>query len=241
MSSRTQASSSEVLHIGPDEVSVVDNCIAIDARHRMPDWEVREFEPVPIYFQDEKYLLIQIRKAQPPFAARYMLQAWPSHHVSKTKIFWSYDEEAVADREAHLRRRTFEEIVRAFLMPVYPVLGLFWSGTQQRLTRFGFVPRSITYASIFMVFSLVFLQGVFLVITIFAATRGGPGQVGGLLHVMIPGPGLRLGPLTVPSTWLDLALALIGGADFLVRFTHYLKEDQWTGGFLEWLRPAPKA
>src|SRR5258708_1598418 len=134
-----------VLRVGPDQVSVVDNAIAIDARHRMPDWEVREFEAVPIFFQDKKYQLIQIRKVQAPFAARYILHPWPADHISNAKIFWTYDEETVAHREAHLRRRTFEEIVGACLMPIYPLLGLLWSGTQQRLARFGFIPRSITY------------------------------------------------------------------------------------------------
>ena len=30
-------------------------------------------------------------------------------------------------------------------------------------------------------------------------------------------------------------LALV--ADVAMRYTHYLREDQWTGGFLEWLAP----
>ena len=232
----TDAISRGVLPVGPDEVSVVDNAIAIDARHRMPDWEVREFEQVPIFFQDEKWLLVQVRKATPPFAVRYILHRWPEEHISSVKIFWTYDEETVAHREANLRQRTFEEVVRACLMPVFPVLGLFWSGTQNRLTRFGFIPRSITHASIYMMGVFVYIQGIFLVITLNAAVRGGAGQIGGLFRVMFGGV-LHFGSLTMPMGWFDFLLTVAGAADCLVRLSHYMREDQWSGGFLEWLRP----
>jgi hypothetical protein len=233
----TDAISRGVLRVGPDEVSVVDNAIAIDARHRMPDWEVRDFEQVPVFFQDEKWLLVQVRKAPPPFAVRYILRRWPAEHLSSAKNFWSYDEETVAHREAHLRRRTFEEVVRALLMPVYPVLGLLWSGMQHRLTRFGFIPRSLTHASLYMMFLFVYVQGIFLLITLFAASRGGVGQIGGFFGTMVSRV-LRIGPVTLPMGWFDFLLAVICAADCLVRLSHYMREDQWSGGFLEWLRPA---
>lgn len=236
MAATTDAFSRGVLRVGPDEVSVVDNAIAIDARHRMPDWEVREFEQVPIFFQDEKWLLVHVRKPPPPFAVRYILHRWPAEHISSVKIFWTYDEETVAHREAHLRQRTFEEVVHAFMLPIYPVLGLLWSGTQHRLARFGFIPRSISYASIYMMFLFVYVQAIFLLITLNAAVRGGVGQIGGLFRAMFSRV-LHLGPLSLPMGWLDLLLAVVVATDCLIRLSHYMREDQWNGGFLEWLRP----
>jgi len=32
-----------------------------------------------------------------------------------------------------------------------------------------------------------------------------------------------------------LLISLVG--DVLMRYSHYLRDDQWAGGFLEWLRP----
>jgi hypothetical protein len=35
-----------------------------------------------------------------------------------------------------------------------------------------------------------------------------------------------------------LLVALI--VDVPVRYSHYLRDDQWAGGFLEWLKPGKK-
>src|SRR5258708_24399527 len=158
MPTQPAAQDSGIAKIGPDQVSLVEGAIAIDALHRMPDWEVRELHPVPVYFQDAKYQLVQVRRAEPPFAVRYMLRPWPGTHITSSAIFWTYDEETVAEREADRRSRTFHEIIWCLLLPFYPFLGLLWSGTQQRLTRFGFVPRSITSISIFTSFCIAFFQ-----------------------------------------------------------------------------------
>jgi hypothetical protein len=78
-----------------------------------------------------------------------VLQPWPEGYISNSKLFFTYDAEAVAEREADRRSRLFNEVGRACLLPLYPFLGLAWSGTQTRLMRFGFQPRLMTGVSIF--------------------------------------------------------------------------------------------
>jgi hypothetical protein len=41
--------------------------------------------------------------------------------------------------------------------------------------------------------------------------------------------------MNLPMSVIDVLLALAFLADAAIRYTHYLREDQWTGGFLEWL------
>src|SRR5438034_7816968 len=110
------AAPGRVLRIGPDRVTISDGQVIIEAFHPMPDWQVREFSPVPIYFDNEKYLLARKSKAQPPFAVCYVLHPWPESYISNTKLFLTYDAAAVAEREADRRSDTFNEIIRACLL-----------------------------------------------------------------------------------------------------------------------------
>lgn len=49
------------------------------------------------------------------------------------------------------------------------------------------------------------------------------------------------GPISLPVAILDglLLLALLG--DVMVRYTRYLRDEEWAGGFLEWLVPGRQA
>ena len=51
---RFEAKAEKVVQIGPDLVTVTDEEVLIQARHPMPDWEVREFTVIPVYFEDKK-------------------------------------------------------------------------------------------------------------------------------------------------------------------------------------------
>ena len=224
-----------VLQIGPDRVTLRVSEVLIEAKHEMTDWEVRELNPAPIYFEDKKYFLIEKRRSDPPYNVRYLLSPWPADESAGTKLFFTYDAETVAEREANYRLGKRDEAVRLGLLPLYPLLGLLWSGTQQRLTRFGFVPRAITSASIFIVFCLLFAQGVFACVMINTSLRSGKLMVGGIIRAMVPADHFHIGPISIPVMLIDCLLLVAFIADVLARYSRFLHEDQWSGGFLEWL------
>ena len=225
------------IRIGPDQVTITENEVVIEARHEMPDWEVRSSKAPAIYFEDRKYLLTEKRPAHPPFAIRYVLQPWPEGKVANDKIFHTYDEEAVAQRDSSRRGDKLDEMVWVLLLPFYPFLGFLWSGAQQRLVRFGYLPRSITGISIFTTFGLMLAQGVFAVVTINASIRSGKIMVGGILRALMSQDHFQIGPVGIPATYIDCLILLALVADLAIRYSNYLREDQWTGGFLEWLVP----
>ncbi len=234
---QTASKPQTIILIGPDRVILSDPYVIIEARHEMPDWEVRDFNPAPIYFQDKKYQLVVKRRARRPYAVRYYLQPWPEGQQAAANQFHTYDAEAVAERDAARRGGQRDELVRAMLMPLYPILGLLWSGMQKRLTRFGFIPRSITGVSIFTAFCVLFAEGIFTLITINASMRSRTPMIGGMIRAFSGSDHLQLGPVAIPLNLLDILLAVSCLADVVVRYNHYLREDEWAGGFLEWLVP----
>jgi hypothetical protein len=230
-----ESNSERVINVGPDRVTIREQQVIIEAKHPMPDWEVRELNPVPIYFEDRKFHLVHKGKAERPYAVRYSLQPWPEGHSSGTMLFFNYDAEAVAERDGGRRVGQRDELFRAFLIPVYPFLGLLWSGTQRRLTRFGFVPHAISGVSIFITFCLAFGQMVFASIMLNASARTGKVMVGGYIRALAGGDHFHIGPVSIPVWLFDCLLMLALVADFAIRYSNYLREDQWAGGFLEWL------
>jgi len=227
-----------IVRIGPDQVTIREQEVVIEARRAMPDWEVRDLNPIPIYFEEKKFYLIEKRKAAPPYQIQYLLQPWPEGNVSNTKLFYTYDAETVQEREANQRTDRMDETIRAALLPLYPFLGLLWSGTQNRLTRFGFIPHSITGISIFASFCLLFAEGTFTAIMINASARSGKMMIGGLVRALMNHDYLGFGPMAVPVWSLDCFLLLALLVDVPVRYSHHFRESEWAGGFLEWLMPA---
>ena len=226
-----------VLQIGPDKVTVTDGCVVIDTKHEMPDWKVRSFKVVPIYFEDGKYYLAEKRQAQAPFKIQYVLKRWVDGEFEAATIFHVYDAESVAERDGSRRSEKRGEVAWACLLLVYPFLGLLWSKVQHRLNRIGFVPRSITSASIFTEFCLVFAQGVFFTMSLQATARSGAMVIGGMIRSFSPTDRLHLGPIGIPLCFFDIALTLAMILDFIVRYTKYLQDSDWSGGFLEWMLP----
>jgi len=226
-----------VVRCGSDQVTIADTEIIIETKHAMADWKVHEFNPVPVYFGERKCILTGKFKAQPPFAIRYVLKPWPAGQHTNSVQFHTYDIETVKERDAHRRRGLRDELIRCCLLLFYPLLGLLWSGAQRWLGRFGIIARSITGVSIFTVFCLLFGQGVFAVVMLNASLRSGRMMIGGYVRALAGTDRLHLGPIGIPLMPLDILLAVALLADVLIRYTRYLRDDEWTGGFLEWLVP----
>ena len=225
----------KMVEIGPDRLILSKKEVVIEAKHPMPDWQVRELNPPPIYIRDKKYFLVEARRARGDYKMRYLLHPWTDDMRSNAKGFFSYDAEAVTERDSARRAGQKDELIRLLLLPFYPVLGLFWSGTQKRLMRFGFMPHAISGISIFLVFCLCFCQGVFAVVTIHASLRSQNLLVGGMLRALSSQNTLHLGPVSIPLVLLDGILTLAFMADILIRYNYYLHEHEWFGGFLEWV------
>jgi len=231
------AANQQAIRIGPDRVTITDTEVVIEAKHETDDWVVRTNNAPAIHFQEKKYILVEKGQAQPPYKIRYVLQPWPAGKIPNPKLFLTYGEDAVAERDSSRRGEILNSIVWVCLLPFFPFLGMLWSGTQQRLNRFGYIPRTITGFSIFTSFGMLLVQGVFIVVTINASVRTQKLMVGGIFRAMMNQDALHLGPVSIPLYVLDSLLGLACLADLCVRYTRYLREDQWTGGFLQWLVP----
>jgi len=225
------------IRIGPDQVTITDQGVVIEAKHELPDWQIREFKIIPVYFEDRKYFLVNKRKAEPPYAFRYVLRRWPETHIDSAPFFHTYNAEAVAERDSTRRSGQREELVRLALMPFYPFLGFLWSGAQKKLIRFGFVPQSITGVSVFLGFCLLLLQGAFAAIMLNVGARMGNVTLGGMVLAFTGHTHFQIGPIGIPVSLLDSLLLIALLADVPVRYSHYLGEEEWAGGFLEWMVP----
>jgi hypothetical protein len=210
MAESTQTSPLRIIQVGSDQVTIAGDDLIIETRQGMPDWEVREFNPVPVYFQHRKYLLVQKRRGEAPFAIRYLLTIWPSNVFSNNVRFHTYDEQTVAERDGAFRSEQVGKGVWFMLLPFYPLLGLLWSSVQIRLAYLGFVPRYLTGCSI-----------------------------GTVLFVFIPGILLSVVLVKIPAIVFALAffIILVGLMDVLMRGHFYFRDEGWCGGFLEWFFP----
>ena len=225
----------KTLKIGRDQVTISEKQIIIDAAAEMPDWQVREFNRSIIYFQDQKYFLRQKSPAQMPYRFRYVLEPWPMEAPTSGGCF-NYDEEAVAQRDAAIKAGHFEDVARAFLYLFFPFLGLLWSGTKDKLSRFGIVPRTVTGVSIMLTFGLVLLTGVFAKMLLMSSMKTGVVVVGGVIRAFYGKDFIELGPLSISVLWLDIALLVCMVLDVLFRYSQHLKETDAPWGFMEWVK-----
>src|SRR5579872_4855079 len=231
-----QSELTEVIKIGRDRITITGGQVIIDAAREMPDWKVREFNPLAVYFRGGKYVLRVRTAAEHPYAKRYILEPWTADSGEVARNFVTYDEEAVAEREGAVRSGRVDALVRAVLILFYPLLGLLWSNTKEKLNRFGFISRSLTGASIMMTFLLLLMEGVFAQILISASLRSGRLTIGGMLRAAYGHDELHLGPLSVRVVWLDAGLFVLMLLDCVIRYGQHLKNDDdppW--GFLEWM------
>ena len=207
-----------VVQVGTDRVCIGTEGVVIEARERM-DWPVREFCRTPVYFEGRKYFVRNSGEAVAPYVRRYELWPWPADQPEQTTRMVIYDAAYVAERDATARARRGGDWWHLILLPFFPFLGLCWSGFKNRvLQKAGFEPRSITSASIALVFNLFIIEGIF---------------VGwlrmGLLMWFLQSANLRA---------VDLVLTGLLLADTVVRYSQHLQSDvdrPW--GFCEWLWP----
>jgi hypothetical protein len=225
------------IRIGPDQVTITDNEVVIESKHEMPDWKVQTMQAPVIHFEGRKYFLAEKGQALPPYTVRYVLRPWPEGKVPNARLFHVYSAETVAERDSDRRSGIREEMMRAQLLVFYPFLGLLWSGIQKRLIRLGFLPHAISGISIFTVFALLLTQMSFIALMMQASARSGSMMIGGMIRAMMSQNYIHLGPVSFPVAIVDGLLMLALLSDVLVRYTRYLREDDWAGGFLEWLIP----
>jgi len=122
----------DVIQVGGDEVRILPDHVQIHARHPIADWSVRDFCRHPIYFSGQKYYLRQRRAAMPPRAACYELVPWPADLHEESPVSFTYDEEFVARRDIEFRTEKQRTVLWHVLLPLYPFLGLCWSGFKEK-------------------------------------------------------------------------------------------------------------
>jgi len=210
-----------LMRIGSDEVVFEGTRILIHARHPIRDWSVREFCRHAIHFRGQKYFLLTSHPSRPPFAACYELAAWPTDLHEESSVSFIYDAMFVARRDAQFRTERRRTATWYALLPLYPVLGLCWSGFKERvLGPVGFEPRSITSASVMLTFCVLVCEGIFY------------GWLNGGLIVLFTGRSFDW----FLHDWPDALLLVVLFADCLMRGNELMQADvTFPSGTLEWL------
>ena len=198
--------SGALTRIGPDEVVVADDGIVILSPADMP-WHVREFCRVPIWHGGTKYYLRDKRFDETRRRFIYDLRHWPADHPQESSEVIDYDVAYVAARDEHSAAARNRQRVHDLLLFCYPFLGFLWSDYKNRtLGRLGFVPDSITRASVFVGYIVCVVTGIF------------------------------VGWLGFRDSLVMWAVMVVSGVDTLLRFSQSLRLDvQRHWGFLEWL------
>lgn len=203
------------LRVGSDKVSWFGESVIIQAAREMPDWQVREFCKIPIYFDGRKYYLKRKLRLERPYAMSYELETWPEDLHEESKLEISYDAEYVAQRDRLIQADKRNDLGRALLLPFFPFLGFLWSRFKDReLERFGLNPLSMTQASVLLEFALVVIEIIFLFI----------------FHL-----GFAQVVFGLATSWLDFTLFVVLLVDTVIRADQVLRDVDLPAGFLEWL------
>jgi hypothetical protein len=206
---------SDGIAIGPDKVLVYDDKIVVCSTRDMPDWQIREFCRIPIYFRGVKFYVRRKSRMNPPYVVGYELEPWPEEFQGESTMIITYDEQYVKDRERLVHSDSRNEFERNLLLAIYPFLGFLWSNFKDRqLERFGLNSRSITEGSLLVQLAFVLFECVFLLM-------------------------FRIGfietALGFPGIWLDCVLFAAAIADLLVRANQMLQNAEQPYGFFEWM------
>ena len=215
------AENQQTLWVGKDHLTIGDSFVVIDAAKEISDWQVRDFQRMPIFLGDFKFFLCQKLAAEKPFAVRYVLERWPEDaNLSAAPISFTYDEQFVLERDAeHARGEKLETLGRV-LICLYPLLGFLWANTKRKLIPAGFIPRSITGVSVFSCVCLMLLQGTFVRMRV------------GLFTFLFG----NVAKLSVGLLVADYALFGIMLLDIVLRFDQHIRhttDHPW--GFCEWI------
>jgi len=201
--------------IGSDRVIFRGGSVIVYASRLMEDWQVREFCQIPVFFRGRKYHIKRKSRVDPPYVLAYELELWPAEYQGESTLSITYDERYVNQRDQQSRTEGREEFTHLALLAVYPLLGFLWSDFKdRRLERFGFQPRSITEASLYVQVAFVACELVFLAL---ART--------GFFDAVFQRAG----------TPVDLLLLLVCVADLMARGSQMFRGDERPDGFLEWL------
>jgi hypothetical protein len=207
--------SREGLQVGSDKVLYYGDSVIVYATREMPDWQVREFCKIPIYFEERKFYLKRKSRMERPYAMGYELEPWPEDLHEESKLAINYDAEYVAQRDRLIRSDKRNDFGRAMLLPFFPLLGFLWSRFKDReLEPFGLNPVSMTKASLFLEFAIIVIEVVFL----FILDSGFAQVVFGLA-----------------TSWFDLALFLVLSIDAVVRYDEVLRGAESPSGLVEWM------
>ena len=202
--------------VGPDKVQVGDYTVTVFAMRPMPDWTVREFSIISIFFRGHKFYLKRKQEGPAPFAFRYELAPWFDQLGMESSLSIVYDEDYVANRDRDVRTVQRRDHLHSALFSFYPFLGFCWSGFKERvLGPIGFEPVDITEASVFVVFGFFMVEGIF---TFYFHS--------GFLAIVFGQEALL---------WLDRILLILLPLDSAVRYGHVIRGDSYPAGFLEWL------
>lgn len=227
------------IKVGPDQVTILEDYVVIDARRPMPDWQVREFARIPIYFQEKKYFLRHKEQADKPYAIRYVLESWPADNTEVCRTTLEYNEEAVAERDSAVRGGQLETVVRPVLLFLYPFLGLLWSDTKDKLARFGIISRTVTGLSNFIIFALLLVYGIFAQTLMAGSLKSGKLALGGIIRSFASQDSWNLGVCQISIFWLDCAVFTVLLLDLFIRYSHYARQGEMAEinlGFCEWLK-----
>jgi len=218
----TASAQHETLNIGKDRLTISGSGeqVIIDAAHEMQDWQVREFQRMPIFVGEFKFFLRQRIQGHPPYAMRYVLQRWPEDaYFDAAPLSFTYDEKFVTERDAeHAHYERLDKLAKTLLC-LYPLLGFLWAGSKRKLIPAGFVPRSITGVSIFTGVCLLLLQGTFVRMNL------------GLFTFLFG----KFGKLEFGLLMADYALFGLLLVDIVLRFDQHLKHVENPWGFGEWI------
>jgi hypothetical protein len=191
----------------------------------MPDWDVREFSRIAVFFQERKYYLRTQSDAQPPYRVRYELWPWPPERLDPPAKLITYDQAYVKERERDARDERRLQGLQYALYLLSPILGFLWAKTKERLcSHVGLNSRSLVGASLVLECLLALLWALF-----WSWSGGLATVIAGVLNSQLF------------SSWSFWKALLNGGAliliaiDCVLRLDQLLKEVESPSGFLEWL------
>jgi len=193
--------------MGRDRVQRAGTSLTIISTVDMPEWEVREFRRVAVWFGGTRYELSG-RSRGGAGRIHYRLDPWPDDPTERPGAEVFYDRDYVAQRDRLLEVRRRLGVAGALLLPVHPLLGFLWYPTKERLQlTLGVEPDRVTRWSLFLEYLVLLVLGALNII----ARHAPLGLTDGLLVVFI--------------------LVLV--PDAIMRWS--LGHDGFPAGFYEWL------
>lgn len=215
---------STVDRVGPDRVERAGADRIVYARRAMPDWEPRRFRRVRVVFHGERYF---VAAAAPTGdgGCMYRLCPWTDDVIDRPAATIRYDLEYVQQRDRARRAAQGSNLLRLFLIPALPLLGLLPSRWKQWLQeRLGINPIAVTAYSIYLEFAVVMGLGGALVVY----------GIAGPMSEMYPGiPGRLENLFREMAVLFPLFFLLL--IDVVGRLPNLLHNSPEQAGFYEWL------